>query len=681
MLKSKKLLSLLLVLLLVLSQCFVLAETSQIPTRSESGDDYKWKLSEIYGTEQAYYADATALMDVEIPKLKAFVGKLSTPDEFVKFMALDQSISRKVEKLYVFAYLQLDLDQTDSIAQEMTSKADMISGAYSEASSFFSPELLALDAKSFDALKNAPATAYYKVFLTELQEEKAHILSAEGENILSMLGDITGAPKSIFDKLTVADTKWPDFDMGNGEIVTLDPVTYSTLTENPNRELRKRAFETRSGYYATTINTLAQTYISEINKNIFMAKVRKYPSALEASLAADTVPKAIYDQLVTSVNANLKPLHDYFTVRKHAMGIDKLYAYDAYVPLVDNYTMDIPYNDAVNLIATALEPLGETYVSDFKMGIKNNWVDVYPDENKYGGGYQWGAYDTHPYILMNYDNTLDGALTLAHEMGHALNSYYSNKTQTPDSANYSIFTAEVASTLNELLVMDYLIKNAKNDEEKLFLVNKQIDNVRGTIYSQVMFAEFEQKAHALVESGTPLSAEALNDIWVGLLKTYYGPDYTVLESQANAWSRIPHFYMNFYVYKYATSMSAAYDLLNGMKANPKEAIPKYLEFLSAGGSDLPVNLLKTAGVDMNTKAPVDNTLAYFAGLVKELDTLTKVQPVAVVKKQNTYVIKSGDMLWKIAAQFKTTLKSIIDINTLKNPNKLTPGQTLMIPVQ
>lgn len=683
--RSKKALSMLLVFLMIMIQMLSMADTSSIPSRSEAGNAYKWNLTDIYPNEEAFYKAVEQLITTDIPQFDAYIGQLASPEKFVAYQELDEHISRQVEKLYVYAYLSLDLDQGNSSYQEMAAKADMLYGTYSEATAFFNPELMALSEKAFGALKDSPLVADYKAYLEALAEEKAHILSAEGEGILSMLSDITSAPKSIFDKLTVADTKWPTMTLPDGEEVELDPSTYSALTEDPDRNVRKEAYETRNTVYEGAINTLAQTYISEINKNIFFAKVRKYPSALEASLSAEPVPKAIYDQLVASVNANLAPLHDYYRVRKEALGFDKLYVYDTYVPLVDNYTMDIPYDTAVDIIAKSLAPLGQQYVNDFNMGIKNNWVDVYPDDNKYDGGYQWGAYDTHPYILMNYDNTLDAALTLAHEMGHALNTYYSNKAQPYGLANYSIFTAEVASTLNELLVMDYLIANAKNDEEKLYLVNKQIDNIRGTIYVQVMFAEFEQKAHELVEGGTPLSADALNAIWLDLMKTYYGKDYTVMDSQAYGWSRIPHFYMNFYVYKYATSMSAAYDLLNGMKANPATAIPKYLDFLGAGGSDYPVELLKNAGVDMNTEAPVQNTLTYFAGLVKELETLTKAQslktPATVNQTSSRYIVKAGDVLWKIAAQFKITVMDLVEANKLANPNALVIGQVLLIPAK
>ncbi len=359
-----------------------------------------------------------------------------------------------------------------------------------------------------------------------------------------------------------------------------------------DRDFRMRAYLGRLGSYGQVNQTLSAVYISKIKSNQFFSKARKYPSSLEASLEAEFVSKSIYDNLVQSVNNNLGQLHRYYEIRKKALGYDTFYGYDTYVPLIKDYNVTMTYEEAQILLSNALAPLGDTYIKDLEKGFNNRWIDVYEDDSKYTGAYSWGTYDSHPYVLMNYDNTLDSALTLAHEMGHALNSYYSDKAQPYQSADYPIFTAEVASTMNELFVTDYLIERASSDQEKLYLINKQVENIRGTVFVQVMFAEFEQRTHALLESGQPLSAEVLNNLWLEVIQKYFGPGYNVLDEQKYDWARIPHFYYNFYVYKYATSMSAAFSLFNQIKAEKEGSVEAYLEFLSAGGSDYPVDILK-----------------------------------------------------------------------------------------
>ncbi len=340
--------------------------------------------------------------------------------------------------------------------------------------------------------------------------------------------------------------------------------------------------------------------------------------------------------------------------------------------------MEITFDEAAEMIATALQPLGNKYVTDFNNGIANQWVDAYEDSNKYTGGYQWGTYDTHPFILMNYDNTLNSALTLAHEMGHALNSKYSDETQPYSMADYPIFTAEVASTVNEMLVMDYLIKNAENDEEKLYLLNQQIDNIRGTVFVQVMFSEFEKTTHEMVEAGEPISPDVLNDLWMDLLVKYFGSDYTTLEYQKYGWSRIPHFYMNFYVYKYATSMSAGYSIVNRIMAGEENAVEDYLTFLGAGGSADPISVLKATGVDMNSSEPVDSILEYFGELVNELEVLLDAKEMSA-DNTTVYIVQSGDVLWKIAETYNVTWQELAQMNEIQDASSLYSGMKLSVP--
>lgn len=616
---KKLIVSLLLILVLTVSQAAVFADT-ELVRRPEAEEKYKWDLTDIYQSEEAFMADIQAVEDL-LPEFNQYVGKLTTVDKLAELSKLNDVIGRKFFKAYVYANLMLDLDQKDSKSTEYVSIVNGLYGKYLSARTFVEPEILELSTTTIERFIKSPKLANDKMFFQQLLDRKEHVLSKDEEKLLSLASEMAGSPKHIFDKVTLADKEKIYITNKDGEKVELTSGLYNQISMDPDRAYRSRAYVAKAARNEKVANTLGATYEAEIKKNIFFAKARGFDSAIEASLSADSVPVSVYNNLVLSVNNNLEPLHKYYTVRKNALGYEQLYAFDNYVPLTDEYRMEISYDEATEIIAKALEPLGKKYVNDFEAGIHDQWVDVYEDANKTTGGYNWGTYDTHPYILMNYDNSLDSLLTLAHEMGHAMNSKYSNETQPSSMANYSIFTAEVASTANELLVMDYLIQNAKSDEEKLFLINQQINNIRGTVYLQVMFSEFEKKAHEMVENGEPISPDILSKTWMELLEKYNGEDYTTLPSQQYGWSRIPHFYMNFYVYKYATSMSAAYSIVNRITAEEENAVEDYLTFLSAGGSDYPIELLKATGVDMNDSEPIDSILEYFGELVDEFETL------------------------------------------------------------
>lgn len=652
---------------------------SDLMTRSEADEKYKWDLGDIYESRQAFEADVEAV-EALLPKIEAYAGKLNTADALVELFALDEEASRKLFKAYVYANLMLDLDQTNNEAVEMSSITSGLYGKYISAQSFVQPEILELDDMTIQSFLEDERLADHKVYLQGLLNQKDHILSKEEEKILSLASDMSGSPKNIFDKVTIADKEKVYIVNKEGEEVELTPGLFSQIIEDTDRDYRKEAAQLRYSVYEKINNTLAATYEAEIKKNVFFSKARGFDSSIEASLYAETIPQSVYDNLIQAVNDNLDPLHKYYKVRRQALGYDNLYYYDAYVPLTDSFKMDIPFDEAVNLIATSLDPLGEQYVNDFIAGIDDRWVDAYEDSNKYTGGYQWGTYDTHPFILMNYDDTLNSALTLAHEMGHALNSKYSNETQPYAMADYPIFTAEVASTVNEMLVMDHLIKNAKTDDEKLYLVNQQIDNIRGTVFVQVMFSEFEKRAHEMVESGQPLSPDVLNDLWMELLVKYFGPDYTTLEYQKYGWSRIPHFYMNFYVYKYATSMSAGYSIVNQIMDGKEGALEAYLDFLGAGGSADPITVLNNAGVDMNSSEPVDAILKYFSELVDELEVLLDKKQ-AQMNQTRVYLVQPGDMLWKIAKDHNTTWEKLAELNNLSDANFIEVGTEIKVPIK
>lgn len=624
----KKLLALSLATTMIFSQMTVFAD-KPLPKRAEVGDAYKWKLEDIYSTNEDFKSDVKKLREEYVPKLKEFKGKLNSAENLAKYFKLDEEASYIIEKVYMYPNLMADLDQSNNTATELVGIAQGVYNEYLAAISFATPEILKLDTNKIEKLKGDKKLSVYSHYLDSIMEQKEHILSEKEEAILALAGELSGSPRNIFDKVTLADFEKGRVTDKDGNEVVLTSSAYSKILKSSDRDYRKRASEARGESYKKVNNTLAATYESEIKKNIFFAKARGYESALEASLAAENISKDIYENLVSAVNKNLAPLHKYYAVKKQALGYDELHGYDNWVSLVKDYKLEYTYDEAVEMIMEGLKPLGDEYLSKFKEGIENRWLDVYEDDKKYTGGYNWGPYGVHPYILLNYDNTLDSALTLAHEMGHALNSVYSDEKQAYINADYSIFTAEVASTANELLVMDYLISNAKSDDEKLYLINKQIENIRGTVYTQVMFSEFEQRAHELVESGNALSPEVLNNLWLDIMKKYYGESYTFDETSKYGWSRIPHFYMNFYVYKYATSISAANELVKNIVDGKEGATDKYLEFLAAGGSDYPVDILKDAGVDMTKTDAVDNILVYFNDLVNQWEELIKKQDKAV----------------------------------------------------
>ena len=618
---SRSLLAVVMVAFLLISQTAVFAADGEVPTRNQVDDKYKIDVTEIYPTREAFEADIKKLKEELIPKLLEYKGKLNNVDTIYEYFEMDSKLAEKLFQAYRYAKLQLDLNQADTNAQEMMSIAGSAYGLYAQLISFERPELLSMPTEKLEEIINDPKLATYKHYLESMLKEKDHILSDKEEKILSLASDLTGAPNNIFEQVMYADFEYPTIKDKDGKEIHLTNANYYKILEGDDRELRKKASEARVEALKKRNNTLSATYISEIKKNIFLAKSRGYDSALEASLSGNHIPESIYDNLVSSVNNNLEYLHKYNEVKRKALGIEDLKSYDWSLPIVGDYKMDMTYEEAVELANKGLKPLGEKYLNDFNNAIESRWVDVYPGKGKYTGAYSASTYGLHPYILMNFTNDLDSALTLVHEMGHALNGKYSMEQQAMYNSNNPIFTAEVASTANELLVMDYLIKNAKSDEEKLFLLNQQINNIKGTIYTQVMFAEFEQRAHEMVEQGQPLSADVLNKLWLEIIKKYNGEAYPLTENAQYGWSRIPHFYMNFYVYNYATSMSASYQVVNNITEGEEGAVENYLKFLGAGGSDYPVEMLKIAGVDMNSSEPVDNILEYFGGLVDEMEKL------------------------------------------------------------
>jgi oligoendopeptidase F len=461
----------------------------------------------------------------------------------------------------------------------------------------------------------------YEHYFDELMRQKPHILSEKEERLLAMAADLSMASGNIFSMLNNADIKFALIKDEEGKELELTKGRYGRFMESSDRRVRKEAFEALYASYSKLKNTLAATLSSSVRKDIFYARARNYPSALEAALDGDNVSPKVYERLIDSVHNNIDLMYKYIEIRKKMLGLAELHMYDIYTPLVKEYRMEIPYEKAKEIVVEALEPLGEEYVSVLQQGLAGGWIDVYENEGKTSGAYSWGCYESHPYVLLNYDNKLDDLFTLAHEMGHSMHSYYSNRNQPHLYSHYSIFVAEVASTVNESLLIDYLLKNCRESQEKLYLLNHYLEQFRGTVFRQTMFAEFERIIHDEVEKGGALNPETLSNIYRELNRFYYGPQMVLDQEIDMEWSRIPHFYSAFYVYKYATGFSAATALKEQILHGGTAALERYLEFLKSGSSDYPVNLLQKAGVDLNSPEPVDTALKYFSRLLKEVEEI------------------------------------------------------------
>jgi len=545
----------------------------------------------------------------------------------LKCLTLSDEIGIRMDKLYVYAKMKSDENQSDSVATEKTSKAQMLLGQLSVAAAFISPEVLGYSEDIIVGYINNPILSNYKHMLEALLLQKKHVLSNSEEELLASMGSMAATPSETYNKLKYADMELPIIKDDQGSDLKLSEPIYNIILQNKDRDYRRRAFEGVFSQYGKFQNTYAAILSGEVTKNVFYAKARKYDSALEASLAAENIPVQVYVSLIDSTNSHLNSLQKYIGLRKKVLGVDKVHLYDMYVPLVDNEDAKVSFDDAKNIVIDGLKPFGSEYQTILERAFNERWIDVYPDENKYTGSYQWGAYATHPYVLLNFSNTLESELTLAHELGHAVNAFESNTAQSYANSGVPIFNAEVASTCNEFMVTDYLIKKSKDDNEKLYLINKLIENIRGTFFTQVMYSEFEKSIHDRVEKGEALSADGLNGIWKDLLIKYYGSDFEADEDASLGWSRIPHFYMNFYVYKYATAIAASNQLEDGMVngVDKERQIGKYLEFLKAGSSDYPIETLKKAGVDMTTSQPVDNLITYFDKLVIQMEDILHKQ--------------------------------------------------------
>ncbi len=596
---------------------------NKIPQRDDIATKDKWNLTDIYkdSTEwEAVFAEAKE----QAALLVTFAGQLSNADSLFDCLELRSEISKKIGSLYQYAKLNLDLDSRQSQYQEMTDRAMMLSAEIGAASSFVEPELLKMtDEELLKLSYQFKQTDIYDLYIKELIRSREHIRSEEIEELLSLTQTFANGPEQIFGMLDGADLKYPTIKDENGNEVQLTKQRFAKFMESSDPRVRREASDKFMSVYKEHVNTISSTLSTEINKNIFYTKARNYENALHRALDGDNIPTTVYHALLDTTEAQLDGMHQWTALRKKILKLDKIAPYDMICPLFPDYDYEVPYEQAVTKVIEGCKPLGDDYHKHLKFAFDNRWVDVYETEGKRGGAYSWGNYSVHPYVLMNYNDTVDNMFTLAHELGHCLHSVYSNEAQPFQKAQYSTFVAEVASTLNEGLLMQYLLKEAGSKEEKLYLLNRQIDGTMGTFFHQVMYARFELMIHQLVEKGAALSPDTMNKLWGDLTKQYYGPSLTLDEMSSLKWSRIPHFYMTFYVYQYATSYAASQAILKKIIDGEDGIIERYLELIKSGGSDYPIQLLKECGVDMSTPEPVESTIALFKANVAEVERLSQ----------------------------------------------------------
>lgn len=587
--------------------------------RSTIENKFKWTIDEMYPNEESIEKDIQKVKEL-IEEVKRYKGILADSEENIfKALNISEEASRILQNLYVYTHMKSHEDTRINKNQSNATKIDMLSTELSMATSYMVPEIIAMDSEKLENYLKTEKLSHYKKYVDDILRLKPHTLNEREEELLASVADLSGVPENVYDMLSFADLKFPEIEDENGEKVRVTHSNFSLFLKSKDARVRKDAFEAMYGIYGQYKNTFASTLYGGIKSEIFYAKTRKYESALQGSLFQDNVSVNVYNNLIDAVHENLDTLNDYIDLKKKFLGLDKINMYDLYVPLTENFDMEISYEKAQEIILEALKPLGEEYLENVKKAFAEGWIDVYGNEGKQGGAYSWGSYDSKSYILMSYKDDLNSLFTLIHEMGHSMHSFYSKNNQPYLYSGYKIFVAEVASTLNELLLINYLLKNAESKEERVYLLNYYLEQFRTTVYRQTMFAEFEKICHGKVEEGEPLTAEDFNNIYYDLNKKYYGESCEVNEEIALEWARIPHFYSNFYVYKYATGFSAASALSKQILEEGESAVSRYKEFLKSGGSEFPLDQLRKAGVDMEKKESVDEALHVFKDLVKQLE--------------------------------------------------------------
>ena len=587
--------------------------------RSEIAQQDKWRIEDIYATDEAWEADYNECIRRAKEKC-AYQGRLAE-SALILYQALKESDEADllVEHVYVYAFMKYYEDTANAVYQEMSGRAQAAVTKLSEKYAFLTPEILAIDQKKMQEYLSSDTLALYRHVLEDILVKKDHALSEKEERLLAMAGQVTASPNEIFSKFNNADVKFGTILDEDGNEVELTNGRYSVFMESNNRSVRKNAFKALYRQYGNFKNTLAATYYANVKQACFYAKARKYDSTLQMYLSGSFIPEKVYHNLIETVHNNLDKMHAYVSLRKQVLGVDELHFYDIYAPMVSDITMKIPYEEAKDIALKALAPLGEEYLSKVKEGFESGWVDIYENTGKRTGAFSWGTYGVHPYVFLNYTDTLNDVFTLVHEMGHAMHTYYSNANQPYPYAGYRIFVAEVASTCNEALLMQYLLKNCTDASEKKYLMNHYFEQFKGTLFRQTMFAEFEMITHKMAEDGEVLSTQALCDVYRKLNEEYFGEDMVIDDEIALEWSRIPHFYTPFYVYQYATGYSAAIAIASKIFKGDEKTLKGYKQFLSGGCSMHPIDLLKLCGIDMESPQVIQEALDVFGKLLEEWD--------------------------------------------------------------
>ena len=598
-------------------------DVNQLPERKDIPVEDTWRLEDIYATDQAWEDEFKGIQN-SLPKGEQYRGKLSeSADVLWDALQFQDEITERLGRLYTYSHMRYDQDTGNALYQGMDDRAKNL---YSQASSIFSyivPEILSIDEETINRfMKEKEELKLYEQVLKEINLQRPHVLSAEQEALLAQASEALNASSNTFGMLNNADLRFPSIKDENGQEVELTHGRYTRFLESADRRVRKEAFEAMYKTYGQYKNTFASTLAGTVKKDNFYAQVRNYSSAREAALSANNIPESVYENLVNAIHDNLHLLHRYVRLRKKILGVDELHMYDLYTPLVKNVKMEIPYEEAKNHVLKGLAPLGEEYVSVLKEGFDNRWVDVHENRGKRSGAYSSGAYGTNPYILMNWQDNVNNLFTLAHEFGHSVHSYYTRKNQPYQYGDYSIFVAEVASTTNEALLNDYLLREIDDEQKKIYLLNHYLEGFRGTVFRQTMFAEFEHLIHKMAQEGVALTADSFTQTYYDLNKKYFGEDIVIDEEIGLEWSRIPHFYYNYYVYQYATGQSAATALSKKILEEGQPAVDRYINnFLKAGCSDFPIEVLKAAGVNMESPAPIAEACKVFEEKLNELEKL------------------------------------------------------------
>ena len=595
---------------------------SQILKRNDVKIENTWALEDIYASDNQWEDELLQVLEL-CDKLALYEGHLTeSAEKLYNFLLSEEKADILFGRVYIYANQALHVDMNNSKYQDFVARANTCMIKLQSSLAFSTPEFLSVDSDVIcHFMDEMPELRLYETKFNRIFREKEHTLSKAEETLLAEVGEITNAADDIFSLFANADLKFDKIKDTNGNIVDMSNGRFITYMNSADRNVRIAAFQSMYKAYGQFKNTLATTYATNAKKASFYAKIRNYNSSLEASLSPNAIPVSVYDNLIDTIHSHLPKMYKYVSLRKKALGVEELHMYDVYVPMISDVDKKISYDDAKSTILKALAPMGDEYLSILKEGFDNRWIDIYENEGKRSGAYSWGPYGTHPYVLLNHNDDLNSMFTLAHEMGHALHSYYSNKTQPYTYSSYELFVAEVASTCNESLLIHYLLNNCSDKKERAYLINYFLDSFKGTIFRQTMFAEFEKITHEMVDNNESLTADKLCDIYYNLNKQYFGPNMIIDEEIKYEWSRIPHFYNEFYVYQYATGFSAAIALSKRIMELGQEGVDDYMKFLSGGSSKDPIDLLKMAGVDMSSPDPINAAMEMFGELVDELEKL------------------------------------------------------------